>query len=204
MAYDEPNNTYFPLLTPPSYIYNVSTYGGNAIAGMSDQTMIMLESLQGVLLKHAYTEGIHIETDAFYTNNFNDLVSRRQLTGKYEYVISPKTPWWLVQHFQTVFGSRYVLYDLTKPDSLNAARMASYKYDAIMVEKSIEPTALTNGLTKVLDVSNYTDQWIYDNWLPTWPRKDIAIDQFTTGTYRTCLNDYAIILPKNWAQNKMN
>jgi len=147
----------------------------------STKLYVMLGSLQGLLLKQGHSEGIHLELTSDYRNNIEDIATRRNIT--YEYVAWPKTPWWLIQHFKPQFGSRYVLYDqATNPDSVNAAYMASYLYDAVMIDEELKAEAIANGLTLALDVSTYDDQWIWDNWADPcastpWHRKDIAIDQ---------------------------
>jgi len=163
-----------------------NVYNGNKYC----KQMILLESLQGLLLKQGNTEGIHIETSSDYQNNFNQLLTRRPVN--HEYVAAPNDVWWFVDHFKADFSGQYVLFDLqANPDSLMVARMGAYLYDAVIVEKELQGEAAAAGLTMTIDVSTYDDQWVYNNWWPTWHRKDIAIDSFTSGNYIAMLNEYA-------------
>jgi len=197
-AYDETNQTYYPLLTAPERLYVAAIWAtGNAIAMPADadsyhRTVVMLGSLSGLLLKQGNTNGVFIEANADHQLILRQLATRRGIT--YQYVVNPQTPWNVVDRFKASFGNRYVLYDLnTNPDSLDVARMASYKFDAIMVDKILEPTAIAHGLTNAFDCSANDDQWIYSNWWSSWPRKDLAVEQVnvpTMGQYR-CLDDYA-------------
>ena len=199
-AYDDVNETYYPMLKPPSHLYGVATYGPNTIGGLSGdpntfyRQLITIESLQGLLLKNGCDEGIHIETWTEYQKNLEQILLRRAVT--HEYVESPKDMWWLINHFMGDFSGQYVLYDWQgNPDSQNAAKMGAYKYDAIMIDLTQEADAIANGLTMAIDVSSYDDQWILDNWVPTWPRKDYAIDSFTSADpaphYTAMTNEYA-------------
>ena len=154
--------------------------------------VVMLGSLSGLMLKLGNTNGVFIEANADHQLILTQLASRRGITR--QYVVNPQTPWTIVDLLKAKFGNRYVLYDLNaNPDSLNVARMASYKFDAIMVDKVLETTAIAHGLTNVFDCSDKDDQWIYDNWWPTWERKDLAVEQVnlpSMAQYR-CLDDYA-------------
>ena len=112
------------------------------------RTVVMLGSLAGLLLKQGNTNGVFIEANADHQLILRQLATRRGIT--YQYVVNPQTPWNIVDRFKTSFGNRYVLYDLNaNPDSLDVARMASYKFDAIMVDKILEPTAIAHGLEGV-------------------------------------------------------
>ncbi len=172
------------------YAGGTGQFGNVSNGSKYSRQMILLESLQGLMLKNANTEGIHIETWTDYKNNFDQIVSKRSVT--YNYVASPNDIWWLIDHFKTDFSGQYILFDLeNNPESLMAARMASYTYNAVIVDAQMQSQAIANGLTMAIDVTAYGNQWIYDNWWPTWHRKDIAIDSATTGGYVAMLNEYA-------------
>ena len=63
-AYDETNQTYYPLLTAPKRLYVAAIWGtANAIAMPADadsyhRTVVMLGSLSGLLLKQGNTNGV--------------------------------------------------------------------------------------------------------------------------------------------------
>jgi hypothetical protein len=172
------------------YAGGTGQFGNVANNSRYSRQMILLESLQGLMLKNANTEGIHIETWTDYKNNFNQIVNKRSVT--YDYVSSPNDIWWLIDHFKNDFSGQYVLFDLeNNPESLMAARMAAYIHDAVIVDVQLQSQAIANGLTMAIDVSAYGNQWIYDNWWPTWHRRDIAIDSAATGHYVAMLNEYA-------------
>jgi len=197
-SYDETNQTYYPLLTAPKRLYVAAIWNtSNAIGMPADadsyhRAVAMLGSLSGLLLKQGNTNGIFIEANTDHELILRQLAARRAVA--YQYVVAPQNPWNLVDRFKASFGNRYVLYDLNaNPDSLDVARMASYKFDAIMVDRILEPTAMAHSLTNAFDCSDKDDQWVYTNWWPGWARKDLAVEQVnvpTMGQYR-CLEDYA-------------
>lgn len=199
-AYDETTQSYFPRLTPPRSLLVAKTWSngqespialnGNYRAARAE--MIMLQSLSGLLLKQGYAEGLFIEPNADHRFILHDFAQRRGIT--YTYVSSPQTAWNLAGHFQSNFGGRYVLCNIgTNPDSLNIARMAAYKFDAVIVDSLIRSNAVMRQWTNVFDASDKNDQWFATNWWPTWPIKGFAVEQNNDPAIAddySCLNDY--------------
>jgi hypothetical protein len=155
--------------------------------------MILLQALSGILLKQGCSEGIFIEPNASHRLILHDLAQRRSLS--FSYWSKPKTVWDLAAHFQTNFGSRYVRCDFSaNPGSLSISRMAAYKFNALIVDASIETTAVARGWTNVFDASGKDDQWFYTNWWPAWKIRDLVVEQNNDPRRSgdaACLNDYA-------------
>ncbi|MCX5634400.1 MAG: GxGYxYP family putative glycoside hydrolase [Planctomycetota bacterium] len=160
----------------------------------------MLNSLSGVLLRQGNNEGVYTDNRQASRDILADIVAETGITVEWVSWVSNIPPtalqygWEVMDHFKSAFGNRYILYDVTtNPDSMNAARMASYTYNCPIIDISQQGTATSHGLTVALDVRTYTDQWIYDNWWPTWPVKGLAVEQnnLLASSSRVFLNDVA-------------
>ncbi len=200
-GYDEVTQSHFPKLTPPRSLLVAKTWAdgqsppivqnSNPRAAAAD--LILLESLAGLLLKQGSTEGLFLEPNAGHQFILQDLSRRRGIP--YTYYPAPLTTWDLASHFRAKFGGRYVLCNLSaNPDSLNLARMAAYRFDAVIVDSVIQSSAVTRQWTNVFDASAKNDQWFFTNWWPAWPVKGLAVEQNNdpalAGDY-ALLNDYA-------------
>ena len=197
---DNPKQSYFPSLTPPTSILVARTWnsGQEPPIGLNSNyrsrlaEIILLQSLSGVLLKQGSSEGIFIEPNADHRLILQDLSRRRNIS--YTYFSGPLTAWDLASHFRTNFGGRYVLCNISaNPDSLNIARMAAYKFDAVIVDSLVQSNALSRQWTNVFDASSKDDNWFYTNWWPTWPVKGFAVEQNNDPAIAddySCLNDY--------------
>lgn len=200
-AYNETNQSYFPILKPPTSLLVAKTWSDGTtppIALSSDANaaraqFILLESLAGLLLKHGEKTGVFIEANANHRLLLHDLAQRRGLS--YSYVSAPATVWTIVDQFAAKFGTGYVRCNIgSNPDSLNVARMAAYKYDAVIVDAAIEPVAQARRMNIRFDASDKDDQWFRTNWWPEWPIKDLAVEQNNNPALLGdlgCLNDYA-------------
>ena len=200
LAYDEATQSYFPRLTPPHSLLVAKTWSdgqeppialnGNYRAARAE--LILLQSLSGLLLKQGSREGIFIEPNADHRLILQDLARRRGIA--FSYVSAPQTVWDLAGRFQTNFGGRYVRCNIgANPDSLDIARMAAYKFNAVIVDSSIVATAQARGWTNAFDASDKNDQWFFTNWWPTWPAKGFAVEQNNDPAIAddySCLNDY--------------
>lgn len=198
-AYDEVNGSYFPALAQPSKLWVVQTWGGGqtialpASAPELYRDIMTLGSLSGLMMRRGLGEAIYIDWDPGRQFMLNTICARRPITT--EYIKAPSSIWDVIARFKSYYASHYVLCDTASAtDSLNVARMAAYKYNAIIVDKSREAQALARGLSKVFDATDKTNQWIYDNWWASWPRKDIALDQVASPALNPdsyiFLNDY--------------
>jgi hypothetical protein len=200
-AYNAATGSYFPALTPPQSLLVAKTWSGPGAAPIalssnpeaSRAEFILMESLAGVLLKQTQAQNIFIEPNLEHRMILEDLSRRRGVT--YSYWGAPNTPWTLVAWFQTNFHKRYVRCDIAaNPDSLNIARMAAYKYEAVIVDAAVETNAIGRGWTKVFESADKDDNWFYTNWWPTWPIRDLAVEQNNNPALMgdvVCLNDYA-------------
>lgn len=200
-GYDEGARSYFPSLTPPSSLLVAKTWNGGTQAAVAlpsrpEQVraeMILLQSLAGILLKQGSAEGIYIESNADGRFILQDLVKRRSL--QVEYWSSPRTAWGLAERFAPRFGGRYVLCDIARnPDSLNVARMAAYRFEAVIVDALLVAHAESRQWTRVFDATDKDDRWFKTNWWPTWPIKSIALEQNNDPAISAdyaFLNDYA-------------
>lgn len=200
VAYDNTTQSYFPALKAPRSLLVAQTWNDGQqppIAGNPDYhcfraEMIMVQSLSGVLLKQGASEGVFVEANADHRLILQDLSQRRGVP--FTYFPAPLTPWDLATHFRTNFGGRYVLCNIgANPDSLNIARMAAYKFEALIVDSLVQSNALARQWTNVFDASNKDDQWFYTNWWPNWPLKGLAVEQNNDPAIAddySCLNDY--------------
>lgn len=201
LAYDETTQSYFPKLKPPRSLRVAKTWADsrepailqNPNSNAARAEMILLQSLSGILLKQGCPEGIFIEPNLSHRIILRDLAQRRGLP--FTYVAGSQTVWDLAARFQTNFGARYVRCDLSaNPGSLSISRMAAHKFNAVIVDALIEATAVAHGWTNVFDASDKDDQWFATNWWPTWPIKNLAVEQNNDPRHRgdaACLNDYA-------------
>jgi len=198
--YDQSTQSYFPALKPPAslLVAKIWSDGGQAPISMSSDAsiwraeMILMESLSGILLKHSNSQGIFVEANLDHRVILQDLSQRRAVS--YSYLSAPATVWDLVERFRTNFNSEYVHCNInSNPDSLNIARMAAYKYDAVIVDSALEFTAQTHELAKIFEASDKDDNWFYTNWWPQWRIKDLAVEQNNNPALMNdvaCLNDY--------------
>lgn len=177
------NGTYYPDLTDPDHLYVVSIYKAGQMVKMPSnydkyqRELAMIQSLSGILLKNGSSDGVFLDINDDTNLILGEIDSRRNIT--YEYVVNPKTTWWVVDQVKSVFNSNYVLYDIdSEPDSINVALMAAYKYNAIIVDVDLEADAISHGLTKVFDCTNKDDAWIWNNWRnDTTFRRDIGCEK---------------------------
>ncbi len=200
-AYNTSTGSYFPALSPPKSLLVAKTWSGSgatpialsASPEVSRAEFILLESLAGVLLKQTNAQNIFIEPNLDHLLILQDLFKRRGVT--YSYWSAPGTPWTLAARFQTNFHKGYVRCDLAaNPDSLDIARMAAYKYEAVIVDAAAETNAISRGWTKVFECADKDDNWFRTNWWPTWPIRDLALEQNNNPALLgdvACMNDYA-------------
>ena len=201
LGYDEATQSYFPQLTPPRSLWVAKTWAGGQEPALLQNTnphaalaeLVLLESLSGVLLKHGCAEGLFIEPNLAHRLILRDLARRRNLP--FAYGPGSQTVWDVAAHFQTNAGARYVRCDFrANPGSLSVSRMAAYKYDAVIVDATIEAAARAHGWTVAFDAADKNDTWFATNWWPAWPIKDLAVEQNNDPRTRgdaMCLNDYA-------------
>jgi hypothetical protein len=200
LGYDEATQSYFPTLRPPRSLVVAKTWDNgqerplvlDANSRAAQAELILLQSLSGLLLKQGSTEGLFLEANASYRLILNDLSRRRGIP--FAYFSGPLTAWDLVARFQGRFAGRYVLSNIeANPDSLNVARMAAYRFNALIVDAAVRSKAEAREWTRVFDASDKTDAWYATNWWPTWPRQGIGLEQNNNpalaGDY-SCLNDY--------------
>ena len=200
-AYNPATRSYFPVLSPPRSLLVAKTWSGTGATPIAlspspevaRAEFILMESLAGVLLKQTNAQNIFIEPNVDHRMILQDLLKRRGVT--YSYWSAPGTPWTLAARFQTNFHKGYVRCDLaSNPDSLNIARMAAYKYEAVIVDAVAETNAISRGWTKVFECADKNDDWFHTNWWPTWPIRDLALEQNNNPALLgdvVCMNDYA-------------
>lgn len=194
-----PSFSYFPALRNPGSLLVAKTWsdGGvppivlSADANTARAELILLESLAGLLLKQSNHMGIFIEANSDHRAILQDLSSRRGIP--FTYVSAPASVWTFLDLFKTNIASYTRCSIGQNPDSLNVARMAAYRFNALIVDALLENKAQAHSLTNAFDASDKNDDWFHTNWWPAWPTKTLAVEQNNNPALAAdyaCLNDY--------------
>ena len=156
------------------------------VIGVSDMTSperTMIATLQGVLADHS-DEQIWIRQDAGgYNTWLQDLVDNHGVTR-----INTTDPWFLLDRFKPSLDG-YILYQ-NGDGSINSATSLAGQESAVVVETSIEPQVVAQGLTRVLDLRGVDETWIHENL--RWRMNYVtAIEQ--KEAFDLQLRDYAVL-----------
>jgi hypothetical protein len=187
--------TYFPDLKAPPELVVVSLLEDKRLAWSGHCTtksttscaaeLVLLGSIAGHAVRHEGPVGIFIEAvpDHRITLEMmraaaiaNTGIERLPVTAAY--AVAPATPLGVAERVLKTLPmvKSYILAE-PSDESLSAAKMQAWNTSSIIVDNRLEGWAQKLGLKMAMDVRGMTDERVLAEWAPTWPIRNIAVEQ---------------------------
>ena len=155
----------------------------DALASSQDRALVA--SLQGLVAKRS-SEQIFIDDGGPSRTWKNYLVSRYGIRLSHSYATLPS----LVAHFKR-YVNGYILYDMSgNPQSLNVATSLSGPLGGLPVDRSQLKQITSLGVRRLLDVSDTSEEWAYQNY--GWMFSETTAAELDFDVYHQ-LRDYATL-----------